>query len=72
MVCRGAGRAPWRRRGLARSLLAQSLGELRARGLTEAALSTNADNAYGSVRFYASMGYASGRRRVHVAKPLER
>ena len=45
-------RRPWRRRGLARNLIARSLHLLRGRGLTGAALGVDADNPSGALRLY--------------------
>lgn len=50
-------RGPWRRRGLAGSLIASSLHELRARGYEEAALGVDAENPSGALRLYESFGF---------------
>jgi mycothiol synthase len=50
-------RHPWRRRGLARALLAQSFRVLQEQGLTEAALSADAENPSGALRLYTSTGF---------------
>jgi mycothiol synthase len=50
-------RRPWRRRGLARALIADSLRELRARGMTEAALGVDTENQTGALRLYESLGF---------------
>ncbi|MGC9520475.1 MAG: GNAT family N-acetyltransferase, partial [Anaerolineae bacterium] len=42
-------RRPWRRRGLARALIARSLAVLKAEGMTEAALGVDADNPNGAL-----------------------
>lgn len=52
-----AVRRPWRRRGLARALLAQGLRGLKERGMAEAALGTHIENPHGTFEFYKSMGY---------------
>lgn len=52
-----AVRRAWRRRGLAKSLLSQSLLGLKERGMSEAALGTHVENPHGTFEFYKSMGY---------------
>ncbi|MBN1428884.1 MAG: GNAT family N-acetyltransferase [Anaerolineae bacterium] len=52
-----AVRRPWRRRGLAKSLLVQSLHGLKEQGMAEAALGTHIENPHGTFEFYKSMGY---------------
>jgi ribosomal protein S18 acetylase RimI-like enzyme len=52
-----AVRRPWRRRGLAKALLAQSLLGLKESGMTEAALGVHIENRHGAYYFYQSMGY---------------
>jgi mycothiol synthase len=50
-------RRPWRRRGLARALIAESLRELKARGMTEAALGVDSENLSGALGLYESLGF---------------
>jgi mycothiol synthase len=50
-------RRPWRRRGLARALIARSLAALKERGMTEAALGVDAENRTGALRLYEGLGY---------------
>ena len=50
-------RRPWRRRGLARSLIATSLVALRDRGMTSAGLGVDADNAQGALGLYEGAGF---------------
>jgi GNAT superfamily N-acetyltransferase len=52
-----AVRRPWRRRGLARALMAANLRELKARGMTEAALGVDTENVTGALHLYESMGF---------------
>ena len=52
-----AVRRPWRRRGLASALIARSLSALAERGMTEAALSVDAENPSGALRVYERLGY---------------
>lgn len=51
-VCR-----PWRRRGLARAMLARSMRVLKAQGMTQTALGVDTENLSGALRLYESMGY---------------
>lgn len=50
-------RRPWRNRGLARALIAETLRGLKAQGMAEAALSADAENLSGAFRLYESMGF---------------
>ncbi len=50
-------RRPWRRRGLARALIAASFPLLRARGMTEAALGVDTENVSGALRVYEGCGF---------------
>ena len=50
-------RRPWRRRGLARALLVQSLWALKERGMEEAALGVDTENISGALRLYESVGF---------------
>lgn len=50
-------RRPWRRRGLARALLARSLRMHKELGMTEAALSVDSQNTSGALQLYESMGF---------------
>jgi mycothiol synthase len=51
-------RRPWRRRGLARALIARSLVLLRDRGMSSAALGVDADNPSGALGLYEAAGFA--------------
>ncbi|MEO8462401.1 MAG: GNAT family N-acetyltransferase [Chloroflexota bacterium] len=51
-------RRPWRRRGLATALIAQSLAVLRDRGMTSAALGVDGDNPSGAFGLYERLGFA--------------
>jgi mycothiol synthase len=57
-------RRPWRKRGLARALLAESFGALRERGIREACLGVDAQNPSGAVALYESVGFE----RLHSAR----
>jgi mycothiol synthase len=63
-------RRPWRRRGLAAALIADSLRELRARGLDEAALGVDAENLSGALRLYESLGFRRYRTGIAFRKAL--
>jgi len=63
-------RRPWRRRGLARALIASSLPLLRARGMQEAALSVDTENVSGALRLYERCGFRPVSRQTVFRKPL--
>jgi ribosomal protein S18 acetylase RimI-like enzyme len=64
-------RARWRRRGLARALLARSLRLLGELGMQEAALGVDAENPNGARRLYEGMGFRAVKRHMTYRKPLE-
>jgi ribosomal protein S18 acetylase RimI-like enzyme len=64
-------RRPWRRRGLARALLARSLQALRERGMTEAALGVDVENPSGALQLYESLGYRPVQRWTVYRKAIE-
>jgi mycothiol synthase len=64
-------RRPWRKRGLASSLIASTLRLLRERGFEEAALGVDAENPHGAVRVYERMGFRSEHTAANYRKPLE-
>lgn len=51
-------RRPWRRRGLARALIARSFAVLKAQGMTEASLGVDAQNPNGALQLYKSLGFS--------------
>jgi mycothiol synthase len=63
-------RRPWRRRGLARALIARSLEAVRARGMTEAALGVDSENQTGALRVYQSLGFVVAKRWTIFRRPL--
>ncbi|MDX1601136.1 MAG: GNAT family N-acetyltransferase, partial [Anaerolineales bacterium] len=65
-----AVRRPWRRRGLASHLIAESLRMLRQRGMQEAALSVDVDNPSGALGLYERFGYEVTRREYAYSRPL--
>jgi mycothiol synthase len=64
-------RRAWRRRGLARALIARSLLKLRERGMTSAVLGVDADNPSGALGLYESAGFAVSHRAMAWRRPLE-
>ena len=50
-------RRPWRKRGLARAMLARSMQIHKERGMTQTALGVDTQNPSGALRLYESMGY---------------
>jgi mycothiol synthase len=64
-------RRPWRRRGLARALIARSFRVLKERGMTEAALGVDAQNPNGALQLYESMGFRVAKRQTIFRKPLD-
>lgn len=63
-------RRPWRRRGLARALIAASFPLLRARGMQEGALGVDAENTSGALRVYENCGFRPVSRTTLYRKPL--
>lgn len=64
-------RRPWRRRGLARSLIIQSLHALKELGMEEAALGVDAQNLSGALHLYESCGFQVVKRSTIYRKPFE-
>jgi ribosomal protein S18 acetylase RimI-like enzyme len=64
-------RRPWRRRGLARALIAASFPVLRARGMTEGALGVDTENPNGALQLYESCGFVAVKREAMYRKPLD-
>jgi mycothiol synthase len=64
-------RRPYRRRGLARAMIAMSLRKLRDRGMTSAMLGVDADNAQNAPALYQSFGFESVGGSTVWRKPLE-
>lgn len=63
-------RRPWRRRGLARAVVARSLVVLRDRGMTSAGLGVDADNPTGALRLYEEAGFEPDFRSTAFRKPM--
>jgi mycothiol synthase len=64
-------RRPWRKRGLARSLIVQSMKMFKEMGMTETALGVDAENLSGALRVYESCGYRQVKKSIIYRKPLE-
>jgi mycothiol synthase len=63
-------RRPWRRRGVARALLARSLRMHKDLGMSQAALSVDSQNPGGALQLYESMGFRVVTRTPTYRKPL--
>jgi ribosomal protein S18 acetylase RimI-like enzyme len=63
-------RRPWRRRGLARALLASSLVGAREAGFTSASLGVDTDSPTGATDLYRSLGFEPEQTFVAWRKPL--
>jgi len=64
-------RRQWRRRGLARVLVARSLVALRDRGMTEGILGVDADNETGALGVYTDNGFYVTERFTAYRRPFE-
>lgn len=64
-------RRPWRKRGLARSLIVQSMKMFKKMGMTETALGVDTENLSGALRVYQSCGYRQVKMGITYRKPLE-
>jgi len=64
--------APWRRRGLARALIAKAMHAQRDVGMNESTLGVDADNAYDAARLYESCGFRVVQRNMVLRKPVAR
>ncbi|HEY8438694.1 MAG TPA: GNAT family N-acetyltransferase [Candidatus Limnocylindrales bacterium] len=63
-------RRPWRRRGLARALIARSLAILRDRGVAIAALGVDVSNPNQALRLYESCGFEVASSSTAYRKPV--
>ena len=63
-------RRPWRRRGLARALIAAALHELRARDMEAASLGVDSENPTGALGLYEELGFRIDKRTAAYRKPL--
>ena len=62
---------PWRRRGLARALLTQSIEMFRDQGMDETALGVDTQNPSGALALYESAGYRELHRHTVYRKAME-
>jgi mycothiol synthase len=60
----------WRRRGVAKALIVESIRALAARGMTEVALGVHTENPNGAYQLYQSLGYEVSRTWTTYRKPL--
>lgn len=63
-------RRPWRKRGLARALIAQSLRLQKEYGMTESALGVDSENLSGATRIYENCGFQVIKRSAVYRKPI--
>lgn len=63
-------RRPWRKKGIARALIADSLRAIKERGMLQAALGVDTENVSGALRLYEGMGYQPIKRFSIYRKPL--
>jgi mycothiol synthase len=64
-------RRPWRKKGIAKALIAASLHAIKERGMQEAALGVDTENISGALKLYESMGYRPIKRFSIYRKPLK-
>jgi len=64
-------RRPWRRLGLAKTLIARSLIALKRAGMSEAALGVDAENTSGALNLYKFMGYQVVKRSSIYRKDID-
>jgi GNAT superfamily N-acetyltransferase len=62
---------PWRRRGLARALLAESIGMFSDMDMEETLLGVDSESPSGADRLYESFGYRPARRHLVYRRPLD-
>jgi GNAT superfamily N-acetyltransferase len=63
-------RRPWRRRGLAKAMLARSMQLHKDNGMTQTALGVDTENPSGALHLYESMGYKVVSQSTVYRKPL--
>lgn len=62
---------PWRRQGVARALLTQSILMFQEMGMDETCLGVDTENPNGALQLYQSVGYTEIQRYVSYRKPLD-
>jgi mycothiol synthase len=65
-----AVRKAWQRRGIARSLMTQTLNALHERGLPQVRLFTDADNGQGARSLYEQLGFREVKQHIFYRKPF--
>jgi mycothiol synthase len=65
-------RRPWRRRGLARAMTAESLRRFRTAGMTDAMLGVDTENPTGALGLYEGLGFEVDQRTSAFTRILER
>jgi mycothiol synthase len=63
-------RRPWRKRGLARALIARSLRIQKEQGMTESALGVDSENISGATRIYEACGFRVVKKSINYRKAL--
>ena len=63
-------RRPWRRRGLASALIAESMRAIAEAGMRDAALGVDAENPTGALRVYETLGFRRTRTGVSYRKAM--
>ncbi|MEO8287544.1 MAG: GNAT family N-acetyltransferase [Chloroflexota bacterium] len=63
-------RRPWRKRGLARALMARSMQLQKELGMIETALGVDAQNPSGALQIYESMGFRAYKKEMQYRKTL--
>ena len=63
-------RRPWRKRGVAKALIADSLEVLREKGLAEAMLGVDAKNPTGALQLYESLGFHQHKTGISFRKAI--
>lgn len=64
-------RRPWRKKGLARSLIVQSIQMFKDMGMAETALGVDSQNLSGALRLYQGVGYRQTKQFTIYRKPLD-
>lgn len=64
-------RRPWRKRGLARALIRESMEMLIEKGLAHAALGVDVENSNGALNLYTSCGFKTVKKWITVQKKME-
>jgi ribosomal protein S18 acetylase RimI-like enzyme len=64
-------RRPWRKKGLARALIVQSIQMFKDMGMTETALGVDSQNLSGALRLYQGVGYRQTKQFTIYRKPLD-